>query len=101
LVFRHASATQPLLGVSGNRQVPGRGESDRSNSAIRAFGDGAFNRTAELSDDAARAPELPQTKSLPDRPEYPRPLDPECQLGSRLRDRYRFADARCHPAMTL
>jgi hypothetical protein len=38
---------------------------------------------AGTSDDAARAPELPQTNGLPDRPEYPHPLGPQQILPRR------------------
>jgi hypothetical protein len=84
---------QPCLLASGVivSSRPGRARS--SSAANRAFGHDAFDAALDRSGDAARAPELPQTKGLPDRPEYPRPLDPDRRLGSRLGDRFYFADA--------
>jgi hypothetical protein len=51
-------------------------------------------RSAGPSDDAPpERPSYRKRKGLPDRPEYPRPLDPDRRLGSRLGDRFYFADA--------
>jgi hypothetical protein len=89
---------RPCLGVQRNRQFPAgaRAIVERRH---RAVGHGAFDAALDRLM-TARAPELPQTQGLPDRPEYPHPLDPDCRLGSRLRDRFYFADARRHAAMT-
>jgi hypothetical protein len=87
---------RPCLGVQRNRQFPAGAIVERRH---RAFGHGAFDAALDRLM-TARAPELPQTQGLPDRPEYPHPLDPDCRLGSRLRDRFYFADARRHAAMT-
>jgi hypothetical protein len=83
---------QPCLGVQRNRQFSAgaRAIVERRH---RAFGHGAFDAAPDRLMMQPEHPSYRKRKGLPDRPEYPHPLDPDCRLGSRLRDRFYFADA--------
>ena len=59
------------------------GESDRRAPPSGLWPRGV-RRSAGPSGDIARAPELPQTKRLPDRPEHPHPLDPDCLDAAKI-----------------
>ena len=78
---------QPCLGLQRDRRFPARARAIVERSQ-RAFGHGALDATLDgLMMQTQRLTNRKKRRVFPIGQQYPRPLDPACRFGSRLRDR--------------